>query len=872
MWTGHSTLSIEGSAVNFNDYRGMLKRRIERLEELVLGEGGLFMGLKMDQMDFKITEKTFLHDQFDETRPGYSFLTDPNNPFLAMQFNLINAIFKHRHGRLAKGIHKAGDGKASVSWIEKEVSEWLDLHDECAMEICALIHAIGGQPARGVESCLVKLVNTLYRVRGVYAWRPGVLVFVLLYSKTTSMTGMDRVVAHAIPWRLGRLFLMMTALARPLAGILVERSRGPHARSVQETSAFPIRGEEITSAQLSDRLRQWFSQELGVSLGLRAFRHFVIACQRKLMPEAFTVIQQAMAVADTQSGHTSGTATDIYAIDRAEMHLLSPTTVLKSVHCSLRWAQILFPSNMLTDEETNDANDAGKVISSNMNQNAPATINTSEIVKAVTEAFKSNEVIELICERLGQKVASDVVGALEKQRKPTQENTTQVVEAKHLVLLQRFQNNNKATWRSRGQAQAMVHVLAREQSLLIVLPTGGGKSFLFGATPLIETGRTVVVFPYIALMTDQIHEATRRQNQLIASGHQMGRDLRVVDWKVEDNPNQQSSLIGVLVDTFTRTEFQEWLEHEVANRNVNRVVIDEVHTMLTQAHFRPCMRLLQRMTRLGVPVVGLSATLPPTMEEELIGGLGGCNLGVIREGTQRTEIEYHVAQYRNENDAKAAFQKQVHHLENLLEPGEGVLVICRTTEQVQYWASIFNVYGYTGTSNKENRREATTKLLEWTSGKAKTLVGTTAVGTGVNHLHIRAVVHWTPPYGPIDYHQESGRGGRDGKRSVSIIFCWDPQYPKVIESNAGEHVMQHVLDTNECIRLLMSKWLDGPGLAMSCSGGVGYEKCFRCQMRHKQAGEREGTALAGPEEVTNTNQYRRVDELVVWEIGQSKCE
>ncbi|QRW23744.1 Helicase conserved C-terminal domain [Rhizoctonia solani] len=840
MWTSRTALSIDGSAVDFHDYQKMLKDRLDRLEELVHGSGGLLMDIPLADIGFTTTEQTHIHDEFSETRSGYSFLTDPKNPFSAMQFNLIDAIFKYRPGRLARGLHKSNDEKASITWDEKSVAEWLNIYDECTLELCTLIHAVGGQPACGVESCLLKLVNTPYRVRGVYAWRPGTLVFVLLYSKTTSMTGLDRVVAHAVPWRVGRLFLIINALARPLAGILVERSRGPLARIVQETSAFPIRGVEMTSTQLSDRLRTWFTQGLGVSLGIRAFRHFVIACQRKLMPEAFAPIQEAMAVVDTQSGHTSDTGNDVYAIDASEIHLLSPTSVIKSVYCSLRWAQILFPAGVLSNTETSEAVAADEVISSHSSTMRPSSISKSDITQAVLEALQDKALISQLSQHIGQHMVDTILATGKSIRVYNNSPpAARLVEPKHLVLLKRYQGDSNASWRSVSQGQALVHALARERSLLVILPTGGGKSVLFGCLPLIESGFTLVLFPFVALYKDQLHAAEERHNNLLRSDRQLGRSLRMVEWEPRLLLNENVGLVAVTVDTFVRPECQIWIDQN--RRNLNRIVFDEVHVAVTQADFRPCMILLQALTRQGVPILGLSATIPPSMEDNLHESLGR-PLFTVLVTQLRQRLELHSSDSYMSNN-----------------------------KEVKDWARTFGAYGYCSALNQDFNEEATRNLLDWTSGRSQILVGTTAVGTGLNHKAVRGVFHWGPPYGPDDFQQGSGRGGRDDLPAVSITVHWDPRLPSIGNNYRGKPIIDYMLDEEECIQLTMSRWFDGENIAVSCSGGINFRDCFRCRSAHLRATHRDGIALAGPEEPPSTNQVRDPNLLILHEIPRDVC-
>ena len=52
----------------------------------------------------------------------------------------------------------------------------------------------------------------------------------------------------------------------------------------------------------------------------------------------------------------------------------------------------------------------------------------------------------------------------------------------------------------------------------------------------------------------------------------------------------------------------------------------------------------------------------------------------------------------------------------------------------------------------------------------KILVTISALGLGIDYAHVRFVIHQGQSRSLIDFSQESGRGGRDGKEARSMIF------------------------------------------------------------------------------------------------------
>ncbi|CUA69223.1 ATP-dependent DNA helicase tlh1 [Rhizoctonia solani] len=853
MWTNDNTIAVDGYQICFDEFRSMVNSHMKHAEELVLQK--LFQGIDPILMGFNVTETTQVHDRFSETYHGYSFLTDGDNPFPDMKLNLIRGFFKHRPGYLVKGIHTREDGQLAITWWDPDCDGWLRTYDECMECLLSLVHIVGGQPARGVETCVMKLINGLHRVRGVYYLRPGMILFLLLYGKM-SHTGKDTAVAHAVPWALGRLYLMVVALARPLAGLLFERRLGPIARTIVESSAFTQKGEETTSKQLSDSIRQLFQKNLGANIGIGAYRHFVAGVQRKKMPEAYASIMRAIAVVDAQAGHTTETAFDHYAIDPQELHLLNETTVLKSIHCSLRWASILFPDSVLMDSERRTAGakteaEAGRLLTLGDEFEIAHSTSWDPLITAVEALLQKPSFLESVGRILNAGLASGLNRGSESRTmewiNPAPRRSF-AVEPKHLVLLRRFQNDPEAHWRSKTQSQAIAMVLSRSTSCLIIMPTGAGKSINFGPLALIETGSTVVVFPLKAVMLDQIQSSKRRQETLAAVWGGSQPSVELLEWTSDPNlpltSRSPNAVYAVTVETFGSQAFKIWMLSRIAERSLNRVIFDECHVALISRRYRSSMWSLTEMTQLAVPIVGLTATMPPSLEEQMRLMLGEPQWLVLREPTQRPNIEYHIARYGTEALAERALERHVRHLEKQLQPGEGIMIICRTFEHVLKLGERLGALVY----DREKPTETLGKSLKlWTSGQLRTIVGTTALGTGVHHNHCRVVIHFLDPYGVIDYVQESGRAGRDGKPALSMVFCSLPHPELKAAEPAGYQVLMELLDGVGCIRWVVSSWIDGRDMATTCSGGAGFRFCGRCQQAFSKAVLRQGLALAGPD-------------------------
>ncbi|KAB5588300.1 hypothetical protein CTheo_8259 [Ceratobasidium theobromae] len=782
MWCSDDTLNLEGNMIDWLKFREAFNSSINELEKHI--QETLLMGIPLDDFGFTLTEESRLTDDFSRTDQGYSFLSDQNNPFTTMETKL-GTTFLHdpRAAHLHHGLNQDGD----IAWDEQNISHWLGECKWAAERLAFLMHIAGGQPGRGVEFCLIKIRNPLYRLRGIYWLGPGRIVFVLYYNKTTSNTGRDWIVAHAVPWCIGRWFLVLHTLINPLVGqLLLRLGVGPSGQFVQLSSAFAANGKELTSDRLGSVIQAWFRDRLGVPIRIRLLRQLIIALQRKLMPEAYSPIRKVIQILDAQAGHTTETAVRNYAIDASETHLLAPDSVFKEVAASTRWWLVIIDRSRLTLAEIKDGETAPVTIAQEENGSSPAFFgaipNAKAIAEATVAAWRESGLVKELAKDIAQQITHQPTTSTSISSIPPTPLESSIsgfsvaprvlVQPDHLDIVRRFKKSPNAQFLSDGQGQALVHVLSRSSSLICVLPTGKGKSLLFSALPLVERGITVVVFPLRALLQDQIRSSRDRKH------------LRPFqEWAYGERFDH--GIVVVSVEDVIKPAFATWLAGMNVSQMLNRIVIDEAHMVVTESNYRAAMGNLKGLIQHGVPIVCLTATLPPSMQPQLRHSLGS-----------------------------PTFYSE-------LRPGEGIMVQCRSTDDVRYIAQELGAPAYYSTLDPLEKDEI---AADWLSGEKPTVVCTTALGTGVNHPSCRAVLHFGVPWGMVDYSQEVGRSGRDGLPALGVIFWWHASW----------------LPQDD-----LKGFLDGERLATTC-GGCSCIACGPCTSALKQAAQRPFPQLTCP--------------------------
>lgn len=394
------------------------------------------------------------------------------------------------------------------------------------------------------------------------------------------------------------------------------------------------------------------------------------------------------------------------------------------------------------------------------------------------------------------------------------------------TLQQRFSHS---TFKSSEQMEGILAVLKEEPLLSVVLPTGGGKSLLFMLPAAIEKeGVTVVIVPFISLVNDLIDRCK-------------AYDLEVVEWTSEQS--SWATITIVVVERTTAmsvanddsTYLQTFLQSTsvlAANGQLKRIVFDECHTIITQQHFRPAMSKLFELQRLKVPLLFLTATLPPALVTPLERMMVLKHVCYIRASSFRGNIGIRI-NWCDNGKALSVTARLVKAFAQTMEPGQRTIVYCKTVKQAQTLSNktMLNCSCYHSNLTVEERSSA---IERWMQSGEQYLVATTAFGTGVDVQGVVATFHANIPYGLVDFIQESGRGGRTGERSLSTIIVEERELQMLREEvqlaggflKEDKAALYRFLSTTRCRTLEVTRFLDG-GDGRTCDE-EGCEVCDLC--------------------------------------------
>lgn len=763
-WRDGDTLEYKAVKFNMAEFRGMVGKLCQDTKRALL-EDVMFAS---DADEVPAIPWNELYDDPSNDDVGWSFIRDQRSRLPVEGTNWLHERIGKRRDLRRRFVRAEAE-----SGVDRgRVGDWLRRVAAFRGKLLVLMHMTGGQPARGPEILSVRHRNTVQGGHRNLFIEEGMVVFVTRYHKGYEVKGDVKIIHRYLPREVGELVVWYLWLVLPF----VQRMQAMlWDQGTVSDHLWPadVDGRQWTTERMKQELQRVSEAGLGQSINMAGYRQIAIAISRRW------VRKSTSNAADGEDDESDWLQDD--------------------------------PSGDIADEQaTHSPHVAGAVYAREVQELAGATARRRQQFRAISIDW--HRFLGFALTEPGSK------GGLKRKRCPF-ENDAEESRTERQVRLRQMDAQAELQWMMRKevglrsvQGEALQAIQEGQSPIVVVMPTGAGKSVLFMLPSFVQVGGvTIVVVPLKALRADMIARCG-------------GLSIRCAIWE-HDSAVDGASIVLVTPEKAVSPAFGTFVSRIRQTQRLDRIVIDECHVILNDRwDFRQHLQQLGKLAFAETQMVLLTATLPPTDENELFRRMHWKReeVRLIRAATVRPNIEYSIIDGPSEQSKRieqmSGMVEQV--LEDPSQPEGKAVVMCESKPEIEAIVAVahFPCEPFHASMTEDRKEEV---LDDFRCGRVRVIVASGAFGMGIDIPDIRLIVHMDEPRNMRDYGQASGRAGRDGLHSWSVIIRGGLQF--------HEGRVQEFMDPRrkQCRRIDIDACLDGDSTRKRCNEAE--VKCDQCK-------------------------------------------
>ncbi|KAL4426260.1 hypothetical protein ABPG77_009875 [Micractinium sp. CCAP 211/92] len=390
------------------------------------------------------------------------------------------------------------------------------------------------------------------------------------------------------------------------------------------------------------------------------------------------------------------------------------------------------------------------------------------------------------------------------------------------------------------QAEAVASTLAG-RDVLVILPTGGGKSLAFQLAPLYRNQITVVVTPLLALAKDQVNGCLERGIEAASWSSDTPEKVKAMLSRelLADPEDTTLRLLYTTPESLQMERLRELLKTAHEYGKLCSLAIDEAHCVSEWGHdFRPSYLTLGELRAdfPGLPIIAATATATASVKQCICSLLRLRDPVVLHGSFNRPNIEYSVRfkELVGDGSREAVLQDLLAFLAQ--RRGQCGIVYARLRATCDWLArEIGNAEAAAAAAYHAGKDSEQRSRVQqgWSEGAYDCVVATVAFGMGIDKSSVRYVVHFDPPASLEGFYQESGRGGRDGEPCLSLLYASNKELQDACKMERGPRqgavgaVAAYIQEPRCRRRALLSHF--GEKRAGGCQPGDGEQACDWCR-------------------------------------------